>query len=239
MRKSFWLVAVLMIGCTLPALAADDEKPKADPPEDKKKTEATDKVTSLGTLTGMLRSKGEGSKEAMSLRVSWTYLEAKPGAEKALLEKQRDILRRQQQIMRTRNPAQRYREMAELLQHVRQLARTEQNLFHIKEAHKDIDLEPADDMKVRTAFLPVVNDDKGYRKKYTAQEIRELRGKGDLPGYAAEPDALAANQMVTVYITMKKQSAKTGDTETKDPPAGESKPVVSMILIRSEPAAGK
>jgi hypothetical protein len=174
----------------------------------------------------------------MSLRVSWNYLEPNPGAEKALLEKQLDILRRQQQIMRTRNPAQRYREMVQLVQHVRQLARTEQNLFHIREAHKDIGLEAAHDMKVRTMFLPVVNDDKGYRKKYTAQEIRELRGKGNLPGYSAELDALAANQVVTVYIVMKKPSAKEGDKETKDPPS-ETRPVVSMILIQSDPAAGK
>src|SRR5207244_3200625 len=81
------------------------------------------------------------------------------------------------------------------------------NLYQVKEIKKDIELRAADEMKVRVLNPPVDYDDKGRPKKYTAKELKELKGPDtSLPGYAGDLESLRPNQVVKVYL--KKKDAK-------------------------------
>jgi len=73
-----------------------------------------------------------------------------------------------------------------------------------------------DDVKVRTQNPPIEYDDKGKKKRYSAKELKELKGKGNLPGYTASFGDLKANQIV--QVTLHKRKA-------------EDKPFATMILI--------
>jgi hypothetical protein len=79
-----------------------------------------------------------------------------------------------------------------------------------------------DDVKVRSKNPPIAYDDKGNKKKYTAKELKELRGDAKLPGYAADFNDLKANQVVEVSLVYKK-SDKT------------RQPYASVILIVTQP----
>jgi hypothetical protein len=61
-----------------------------------------------------------------------------------------------------------------------------------------------DDVKVRTKYPPVAYDDKGNKKKYTAKELKELRGDSKLEGYTAGFEDLKTNQYVKVSLVRKK-----------------------------------
>jgi len=76
-----------------------------------------------------------------------------------------------------------------------------------------------DDVKVRTKNPPVAYDDKGNKKKYTAKELKELKGDSKLPGYSAGFEDLKTNQYVQVSLVRKKS-----DKAAKDP-------LASVILI--------
>jgi len=70
------------------------------------------------------------------------------------------------------------------------------------------DFALADDVKVRTNFLPPQSDEKGRPKKYTAEEKHKLKGDDPkLPGYAAELSALAKGQVIEVHLSRLKSTA--------------------------------
>jgi hypothetical protein len=79
-----------------------------------------------------------------------------------------------------------------------------------------------DDVKVRTKNPPVAYDDKGNKKKYTAKELKELKGDSKLPGYSAEFNDLKQNQVVEVSLVRKKSD------KGKQPLAG-------VIMIVTQP----
>src|SRR5713101_44587 len=58
--------------------------------------------------------------------------------------------------------------------------------------------QTVDDIKIRQRTPPVVYDDKGKVRKHTAKELKELKGKGNLPGYMAGWDDLKVNEIVSV-----------------------------------------
>src|SRR5262249_33902089 len=91
--------------------------------------------------------------------------------------------------------------------------------------HKEFDLASTANVVVRLLELPVQYDDKGYLKKYTAAELKELKGKNpDLPGYAADFSRLQTGQTVQVTLVRAK-----GKDEPDD-----KKPQVSTIVIVAE-----
>jgi hypothetical protein len=111
----------------------------------------------------------------------------------------------------------------------------------------DVDLQPTDDMKVRTLVLPPDFDEKGRPKKYTAKELKELKGPDPkLPGYASDFDSLKPDQIVKVFLARKKP-AKTAPKppgprkkgKEDNPDAAdvrmENRPEVTMVLILFEP----
>jgi len=100
--------------------------------------------------------------------------------------------------------------------------------FKIVNEHKEFDLTSRDKVIVRLLELPAEYDDKGNLKKYSAAELKELKGKNpDLPGYTADFSKLQVGQTVRVTLA-KPKPAK--DKEATD----DKKPQVSMIVIVAE-----
>jgi hypothetical protein len=98
--------------------------------------------------------------------------------------------------------------------------------FHLQlvGARQDVKVMTTDDVKVRTKNPPVAYDDKGNKKKYTAKELKELKGNDPkLPGYTAEFNDLKQNQVVEVSLVRKKS-----DRDAKQP-------LASVILIVTQP----
>jgi hypothetical protein len=85
---------------------------------------------------------------------------------------------------------------------------------------QNVTWQTVDDVKIRTRTPPVVYDDKGKVRKHTAKELKELKGKGNLPGYTAAWDDLKVNEIVSVSLGVKK---------------GEKNPVATMIVIEKMP----
>jgi hypothetical protein len=228
---------LVLLGVAWPALAADAPK-DGDKPEPK--DQPAEKTVPLGQVTGVLENTG-GSQKVLSLEVTQQYLEVNPGAEEHLAREQRDLLRRQQEILRTRNPVARQRAMAGLIRDLQRMQVNQQNLFHVKEVKKEIEVVPADDVKVRSLQPPLAYDEKGYPKKYTPQELKEMRGDGKLPGYTSDLDSLQPGQVVVAYLARKKPGAakqseqeSQKDMSAKDLAAGE-KPLATMLVIVAEP----
>lgn len=130
-----------------------------------------------------------------------------------------------------RNPFQRANR---LRQYQLDLARRQNDVFVMQE----IELQAAEDIRVRTNFPPVVYDDKGFLKKWSTAELRKLRGNSKLPGYPTEFDSLRPGQVVSVYLakpdpkaTPKKKDLLGGVPE---PGLEINRPKVVMILIEQE-----
>jgi tetratricopeptide (TPR) repeat protein len=94
--------------------------------------------------------------------------------------------------------------------------------FHLQVGKQDVKVMTIDDVKIRTKNPPVAYDDKGKIRKYTAKELKVLKGDSKLPGYLAEFYDLRANQIVQVSLVHKKSNKTT-------------QPLASVILIISEP----
>jgi len=101
-------------------------------------------------------------------------------------------------------------------------------------------------MKVRTLQLPIDFDEKGKPKRYSAQELKDLKGPDPkLPGYTADFDSLKPEQVVKVYLARKKGAKaaplqQPGKKKGKDDNAEaadartENRPEVTMVLILAE-----
>jgi hypothetical protein len=107
----------------------------------------------------------------------------------------------------------------------------------------DVEFQTKDPVTVRTMVLPEQFDEKGNPKKYTKQELAELKGKDkSAPGYESALEKLEAGQTVKVFLTelpvKKKADDKEKDAAVKDP---EKKMQVKTIHILSEadPDKGK
>jgi hypothetical protein len=96
--------------------------------------------------------------------------------------------------------------------------------------HRNVDLTPAEDMIVRTNFVPVEFDEKGKPRKRTQKELKELKGDPKLPGYQADASALKRGQEVTCYLETPKKTGKKDEDALTD-----NKPKVRLVLITAEP----
>src|SRR4051794_16150552 len=73
---------------------------------------------------------------------------------------------------------------------------------HLVATHQDIDMQASDHVTVRLQNPPVDYDDKGNPKKYTKEELKELKGPDPkLPGYTGDYSYLKKGQVITVYLS--------------------------------------
>jgi hypothetical protein len=109
------------------------------------------------------------------------------------------------------------------------------NPFKMVTSTQDVEFHAQDSFKVRIPEPPQAFDDKGNIKKYTADELKDLKGKDKtLPGYEGTPDSLLIGQRVKVTLikapTTKTPAKpdtdkKTTDPDTKPADPADAKPV--------------
>jgi hypothetical protein len=115
------------------------------------------------------------------------------------------------------------------------IARNQANLWMYREEKQKIEMQLADDLKVRTLQLPLEYDDKGKVRRLTEKEKKELRGDDpNLPGYNSDFESLKQDQIVEIYLDKSKEPAKP-KAKDKDEAAPSQKPIAIMIVIRAEP----
>jgi hypothetical protein len=229
--------------------------------DDKKTPVDSDKLTP-GDFTGKLKST-PGSDRSFTLTVEYQHLELKnanqlPKSNKALTNLTKDVQkvsRLQQQVANAKKPQDQVKRLQELQHAVAQLQLQAtranldlQQLFKVVTNKKDIDFHAAEDVKVRTLNPPVTFDDKGNVKKYTAAELKELKGKdSNLPGYESSFDQLQTGQVLKVTLARTKEPAKSDKDNDKDEDkdkdkdkdndkdkSADKKSEVTLILIKSD-----
>jgi hypothetical protein len=102
-----------------------------------------------------------------------------------------------------------------------------------------IDVFADDDVKVRLAQPPLAYDAKGNPKKYTAQELRALRGPGNQWGYPGDFDSLKNDQVVRVVLMRPKDAAKPSPKDKKTPKDAPSEPRIIATTIYVLQDSGK
>jgi hypothetical protein len=197
----------------------DPEKVPEKAPEKPQKKEEP-KLVTAGRVSGTLQSIG-GTSGFLTLRVPIRRLEPNRQAIANLGRLQQQWLQRQAQIMRNRNFFQRQQQMRALIYEVQQ---AQNNLVVLRETYVDLELQPGDDMKVRTARPDPGFDEMGNIRKLTPALLKELRGKENLPGYKAEVSDLHQGQ--TVLITTARERG------TKEPT---NKLIATLVVILAEP----
>lgn len=95
---------------------------------------------------------------------------------------------------------------------------------------KDVDLVLAEDVKVRVGAPPIEFDDNGDLKKYSSEELKNLKGGERTWGFAADTSQLNPGDVVRVIVARKKTSGpRPKDTIPEEP-------VVRMIFILKDGA---
>jgi hypothetical protein len=116
---------------------------------------------------------------------------------------------------------------------------------------KKVEVQAAENAKVRSMVPPIEFDDQGFQKKWTKKEFDALRAKSPLvlyqadvkkgdgkmaPGIATDFDAVKAGQYVDIYMA-KVPPKKKEDTKKKkgpdddDPPAAKDRPQEFVLIV--------
>ena len=243
--------------------AADTKtKTKKKGEDTEKKTEKKEKLVYGASFPGKLKEMDANSQKNFTVEVQIPV--PNPDGQRNLFNAQQNWQRRQFDISRNRNRAQAAQQMQQLQFDIaREMPKLQAGL--VKMEPKDVKLQAAENMRVRTVNLPLDYDEKGNVKKYTKKELEELRGpEKNLPGYKAEFEALRAGQYVQVFLAKNEKNpvpkakgakggAKDGGAAALPPPGGggagkaaklpgdddvnigEQRPSVVMIVIVAEP----
>jgi hypothetical protein len=216
---------LLVIGLVLPLLAADD-KP-ADAKKDADKNPNTEHYVKAGEITCKIVAVYESKK---SLRLQVPTLNE--GAVRAYAQAEQQYL----QALRQRNQGS----AASALQN---MARQEANMVTL--GPKEVEVQTTDEVKVRLLNPPVAFDDKGKIKKYSAKELKELKGNDPkLPGYNGEFSDLQTGQIVKLTLVRKKGDPAPKPTGKKGKDAElelvkDELPPISVILVDNGNPMGK
>jgi hypothetical protein len=225
-----WFLVMLV----LPATAQNTKKkPDADVDKDQAKavSDSKKKLVAAGKVAGKL-TQVEGSQKYLTVQVTTKLAAPNASAQQQMLNLQRQIAEAQLD----RNPANRARRLADLQV---QMARQQANMVQYKDHHYNVELQAADNMKVRTLSLPVEYDDKGKPRKYTAKELSDLKGSDPkLLGYTAEFDNLRVGQEVEVTV-LRPKTTTTAKPKPKDKDrdlvAEEDRLQATLIVILRDP----
>jgi hypothetical protein len=239
MRRAVAAAVLLALLAALSPAGAEEKGAKSPgPPEDKASPDA-DRLVHVGVVAGVVQD--VSSRGTLNLKVTLRYLEPNPKAQAGYAERYQQLFARQQAILANRNPAQQQQQLAQLLRDAEGLLASQKDLFHVKEMHKDVELSLSEQVKVRAAVPPHAFDDKGNIKRYTAKDLKEMRGTDRLPGFAAELSDIQPGQTVLVKLAVRKKaparkrSTKEAPSESQrdaPPPApDDNRPQVYLVLI--------
>ncbi len=211
-------------------LAAAAQDAKKDLDKDKDKTHNSEKMLKAGQLTGKIVTVEE-SKRSIRLQIKYPVLN--PGAVQGLANAQVAL----QQALLNKDPVGRAQGIANAQV---QMAQNKLNMYNYRS--QDVDLQTTEDVKVRLANPPEQLDEKGRPKRYTAKELKELKGPDPkLEGYQADFSNLRPDQVVTVSLVKKKDVPKVKPTGGKGKDfdtdlLNDYLPQISYILVIAEPA---
>ena len=218
-RTPQWAGLFLALASVLPAATAADKPIVAS---DKK--EAAAKMIAAGELTGKIVNV-EQTKKTFTLEVTIPYQVPNLGAI--------------QQLANIKLQMAQARDVNTIRNLQVQMLQQQAQMYQVRKETHNIDVDAADDVKVRLKDPPVTFDDKGNPKKYSQKELKELKGDPKLPGYAGDFDSLQQDQMVQVQLSKTKATPKKGGKDNKDADLlnENSKPVATMIMVVAQPAA--
>jgi hypothetical protein len=191
---------------------ADAAPPKKTPPQSSSLD--ADKLTP-GVFTGTLVSTPDTDR-MFTINVSYQKVQLKPGqnlgrANQTLQREYNRIMQLQTQAMmppsRHHNPMRAMQQLqGAVAQFQNNLARTQANMFQVVNATQKVDFQLDSNVKVRVKDLPEAFDEKGNIKKYTKEELAELKGKDkNLPGYESSIDSLKPGQILQVALVVHKK----------------------------------
>jgi hypothetical protein len=147
-----------------------------------------------------------GADRMFTLAVTYPEIVPNPGY-KPDPNIQREINRINQlqaQAAHSRNPRQVQNDINQInqlsVQLQRRIAQAQANAVKVVQRTANVDFQIEENVKVRTMVLPEAYDDKGNIKKYTPEELKELKGKDNLPGYESTVAALKPGQVVRILL---------------------------------------
>lgn len=219
MRRAIFVLGLGAVTLLVSSSAADDTKGTSTRKEPPRKA-AREKPLKTDSFSGKL-IRVEGAQRSLAVRVTAKIPQENAGAAQ-------NIANLKLQLLTARDPG--------TIRNISvEMAKNQANLVTYKDQNKDVELEVADDLKVRTLVEPIEYDDKGKPRRLTAKERAELKGPNPkLPGYEADFDSLKLNQTVTVYVPQKKASGKSKIKDLVFDNKEKLKAV--MIVIVKEPA---
>ncbi len=177
-----------------------------------------------GQLTGYLLTT-PGTDRTFTVRVQYQDAQLKPNALNTAASANnranhqlQQIARLQQQMARSKNPAQ---QMAQIQRILAQMqvgqARAQNNLYNVVTRTQDVEFQAEENVKVRTQDLPDQFDEKGNIKRYTKEELKQLKGKDtNLPGYESSFEALKEGQLIQVTLATHQAKKPANGPAAKD-----------------------
>jgi len=209
-------------------------KDRDEPPKDK----LAYGVHFAGRLTQM---DPNNAQKDFTVQVTTKVAELNQGSVSRMQDLQRQFAQHQQQAVTARNLQQRQQALQQMQSVQGQMVQAQRDMYRYKDVTQDYKLRAGENIKVRSYAPPIDYDEKGNLKKYTADELKALRGKEGLPGYTAEWEAVRAGQVVHVYLAKAAVVAKGGDKKGKkideldEGATLQARPEVVMIMILQEP----
>jgi hypothetical protein len=219
MRRAMFGLGLGIVLLLVSWSVADDTKGTSTKKEPPRKA-AREKPIKTDFFTGKL-IRVEGAQRTLAVRVTAKIPQENTGAAQ-------NIANLKLQLLSSRDPNT-------IRSITAQMAQNQATLINYKDKSKDVEIEVADNLKIRTLIEPVEYDDKGKPRRLTTKERAELKGPDPkLPGYEADFDNLKVDQTVTVYVPQKKS---TGKSKLKDLVFDNKEKLKAvMIVILKEPA---
>lgn len=219
-----------------------DDKTAGKKKDDDKSADKKEKITWGASFPGKLKEMDASSQKNFTVEVQVPV--PNPEGIAALTNAQADWQRRRIQILANRNPLQRAQQLAQL-QRDMAVSMGRLQAGTIKYQGQEIRLRAAENIRVRTASFPAEYDDKGRLKRPTKEELKELKGPENLPGWTAEFESLRAGQYVQVFLARNQANPAPNAKGAKgvlpkapklddDASLDQQRPEVIMIVIVAE-----
>jgi hypothetical protein len=209
----------LILALVIPLAAADGDKKDAAEKKKDDKSEKEDekepppnvfkgKWKTVGGLVGILKKQGA---DTLTLTVEYPDVQVN---QKALNNANNQANRQMQNMQRQlnslnniRNPTQKMARMQQIMMQMQmqqmQAAGRAGQAYKMVTKKKDMDVTLAHEYMVRVKNPPEEFDDKGNKKKYTAEELRKLKGPGKYWGYPSDPGQIRVGDQLQVFIYRK------------------------------------
>jgi hypothetical protein len=200
----------LLLACIIawPLTAVEDSK-KDSGDSDPKPPPIKGKWNPVGALSGLVK-KQDGDK--LTLIVEYPEIQQNPSSTKATTAAQRQMQNFQNQLNaanRIKNPAQRLARIQQIQAQMQAAGMAQaMKAANVKTVvkKKDVDVQLAHEIQVRVKNPPDNFDEKGQPKKYTSDELKKLKGPGNLWGYPGPQDQIRPGATLQVFLYKKAKS---------------------------------